>query len=62
MEYFLEIKFLLRGLKTLQTKQYGPEMKMEKRNHRHLNSDSSGQCTPHSWPLPKALCLCFDCF
>lgn len=36
------------------TNQYN-ELKMEKKkkNHRHLDCDSSGQCTPHSTPLPK---------
>lgn len=46
MEYFLEIKFLLRGLITLkkrtETKTHCGKLKMEKRNPRHLDFDSGG--------------------
>lgn len=42
-------------LKT-KTSQYD-ELIMEKRNYRHLDFDSSGQCFPHSRPLPRALCF-----
>lgn len=58
MEHFLKIKFLLRGLRTLKkhTHHYG-EWKLEKRNYKHLDLDLSGQCIPHSRPLPKTLCL-----
>lgn len=61
MEYFLEIKFLLRGLITLkkrtETKTHCGKLKMEKRNPRHLDFDSGGGCIPNSRTLPKALCL-----
>ena len=40
-------------LKT-KTNQYD-ELIMEKRNHRRPDFDSSGQCIPHSRPLPKGL-------